>query len=205
MATFLCKKCAHKTLPISITTFHFQFAVRSFHLFPPMARQSPLLSLGHQKKRETLTGELGFERRPRELRTENWNWESRTWRQCACCCCCSWLFLFLLQRHAPLNSAPTPANCVSLPGYFPLISFFFLPDTTMRDWWKEIHKNVNFSGGNIIYVKRSGQPRGNPPAAAAAAAADSDSDAGSAALVIAVSWIGLVWFGLDGLAIGNAV
>lgn len=33
----------------------------------------------------------------------------------------------------------------------------------MHDWWKEIHKNVNFSGGNIIYVKRSGQPWGNPP------------------------------------------
>lgn len=50
MATFLCKKCAHKTLPISITTFHFQFAVRSFPFMPRL------------KKRETLTGELCFER-----------------------------------------------------------------------------------------------------------------------------------------------
>jgi len=72
MATFLCKKCAHKTLPISITTFHFQFAVRSFQLFPPMARQSPLLSLGHQKKSEKHS--LGSW----ALREGLENWELRT-------------------------------------------------------------------------------------------------------------------------------
>lgn len=76
MAAFLCKKCAHKTLPISITTFHFQFAVLPFCRFHANPPPPPPSSLLDQKKRETLTGELGFERRPREMRTANWELSS---------------------------------------------------------------------------------------------------------------------------------
>lgn len=74
MAAFLCKKCAHKTLPISITTFHFQFAVLPFcrfHANPPLphhahswTKKSEKHSLGSWALRE------GLEKC--ELRTENW-------------------------------------------------------------------------------------------------------------------------------------
>lgn len=66
----------------------------------------------------------------------------------------------------------------------------------MHDWWKEIHKNVNFSGGNIIYVKRSGQPWGNPPA---------DSDSVAATATVTANAGGNDCGVVDWIAIGYAV
>lgn len=133
------------------------------------------------------------ERRPRERQNSG----ESLWCQCACCCL--WFFFFsgsstsAYDVHSTAAARPrlppTLPNCISLLLYF---YFHFFSATTMRDCWKEIHKNVNFSGGNIIYVKHSGWPtRGDRGECGGATDSDAATRRGGSTAVIAVLWIGI--------------